>query len=198
MVETQVKIVLVGDSGCGKSSIIYRYKNGRFNEEQDSTIGASFYSQLLEVDGKPVRLSIWDTAGQERFDSIASMYSRGSNVVILVCDSTRNDCVGSLKKWYDKIVLQLLPEEISVFIAVNKIDDMDSDIDFLDVKEYAMSIHALVFKTSAKNNINIDELFITAARTSVKQKKSVRKNSFALSSQKSSPSIIVQERKTCC
>lgn len=157
--EIQAKVVLLGDSGSGKSSIISRYKNGTFNTELDSTIGASFYSHTIKVGRKSLKLSIWDTAGQERYDSISSLYSRNSNAVILVADSTREEISESLKKWYLKIVKEVLPENVLIFFAINKVDLLENVKGFDDVMELGKKLMAKVYFTSAKNGTGISEMF---------------------------------------
>lgn len=157
--EIQAKVVLLGDSGSGKSSIISRYKNGTFNTELDSTIGASFYSHTIKVGRKNLKLSIWDTAGQERYDSISSLYSRNSNAVVLVADSTREEISESLKKWYLKIVKEVLPENVLIFFAINKTDLLENVKGFDDVMELSKRLMAKVYFTSAKNGTGISEMF---------------------------------------
>ena len=157
--EIQVKVVLIGDVGSGKSSIIQRYKNKSFNYEIDSTVGASFYAHTFDLGGKILRMSIWDTAGQERYDSISTLYSRNSNAVIFVTDSSRSDQVDSLYKWYERIIKQVLSEDVPLFIAINKCDIENPEFNNEGVIGFAEKFNAKIFKTSAKDNINISELF---------------------------------------
>jgi Ras-related protein Rab-11A len=84
------KIVLVGDSGVGKSNIISRFTKNEFNLESKTTIGVEFATKTLIVDDKTVKVQIWDTAGQERYRSMASAYYRGANGALLVYDITRS------------------------------------------------------------------------------------------------------------
>ena len=93
-----LKIVFLGDSGCGKSSILNHYISGSFNPSQDATIGASYYNRHIEQKGITYRLNFWDTAGQERFDSISSLYCRNSQGVILVSDVRSSCSRSSLEK----------------------------------------------------------------------------------------------------
>lgn len=199
MNEVQAKVVLVGDSGCGKSSIIYRYKTGNFNTEQDSTIGASFYEHLLDIGNKFIRLSIWDTAGQERYDSISSLYSRNSSAVIIVCDAARENPIESIKKWHEKIVKQILADDVAVCIAINKFDLVTKDSDFFEIEDFASHISATVFKTSAKENTNIDELFLKISNMVLEQKQNLVKSSFTLSEVRSTKSELnISNHKSCC
>ena len=195
--EIQAKGVLIGDAGCGKSSIIHRYKNGSFNSDIDSTIGASFYAHSIELKGKSIRISIWDTAGQERYDSISSLYSRNSNAVILVADSTRIDQVYSLQRWHDKIVKQVLTEDVKVYIAVNKVDIENPEFNYKGVNDFAEEVHAQVFKTSAKENRNINELFASVAEALIVTKNECSKKSLTISKEKIIDKKNTQ-KKGCC
>ncbi|OMJ92155.1 hypothetical protein SteCoe_5144 [Stentor coeruleus] len=195
--DIQAKIVVIGDSGSGKSSIISRYKNGTFNTEADSTIGASFYLHTTEINSRILKLSIWDTAGQERYDSISALYSRNSQVVILVTDATRDDKVESLMKWYNKIVKQLLNDEVLVFVAVNKIDLATVLYEFADVKKFADSIGAPMFLTSAKDDLNVTELFLSIAN-SIVDKSFETSDSFKLTKSVASLNFPIEKKEKCC
>ncbi|OMJ66632.1 hypothetical protein SteCoe_36455 [Stentor coeruleus] len=196
--EIQAKIVVVGDSGSGKSSIISRYKNGTFNTDSDSTIGASFYLHTIEINSHILKLSIWDTAGQERYDSISTLYSRNSQAVILVADATRDDKVESLMKWYNKIVKQLLNDEVLVFVAVNKIDLTTVLYEFADVKIFADSVGATMFLTSAKDDLNITELFLSVGNAIVHKSFETSNDSFRLTKSVVSLNNPVEKKKKCC
>ena len=87
--ETQFKIVLVGDSGVGKSNIISKFTKNEFNLESKTTIGVEFATKVVEIEAKPIKVQIWDTAGQERYRSMASAYYRGALGALLVYDITR-------------------------------------------------------------------------------------------------------------
>jgi len=87
--ENQLKIVLVGDSGVGKSNIISKFTKNEFNLESKTTIGVEFATKVIDIEGKPIKVQIWDTAGQERYRSMASAYYRGAMGALLVYDITR-------------------------------------------------------------------------------------------------------------
>lgn len=198
--EIQAKVVLLGDSGSGKSSIINYYKNGVFNIELDSTIGASFYSHTIKIGRKNLKLSIWDTAGQERYDSISSLYSRNSNAVILVADCTRGEISESLKKWYLKIVKEILPENVLIFLAVNKVDLMENVKGFEEVLELGKKLRAKVYFTSAKNGSGIHEMFQAICNGIIDSNidLSTTGGKIVLGDEKMNESRMMKKNKKCC
>ena len=107
----QVKLVLLGDSGVGKSSLLQRFVNDTFEESTDSTMGASYLSKIIGNAGRSVKFNIWDTAGQERYRALAKMYYRDALVVLLVFSLTDADSFASLKHWY-KEVLDNAPKNV--------------------------------------------------------------------------------------
>ncbi|OMJ72315.1 hypothetical protein SteCoe_29261 [Stentor coeruleus] len=195
--EFQAKVVIVGDSGSGKSSIITRYINGTFDVRADCTIGASFYLHTIEYEKLILKLYIWDTAGQERYDSISALYSRNSKAVVLVADATHDNKVETLSKWYNKIVKDILGEEVLVFVAINKTDLTNGLDEFNDAKMFAESIKAPIFFTSAKNNLNITELFVNISDALTKKYKKSSRENFVIkdSITLSSP---IERKKKCC
>ncbi|KAL3345645.1 hypothetical protein AABB24_024547 [Solanum stoloniferum] len=100
------KLVLLGDMGAGKSSLVIRFIKGQFLEFQESTIGAAFFSSTLAVNNATVKFEIWDTAGQERYHSLAPMYYRGAAAAIIVYDITSSDSFAKAKKWVQELQKQ--------------------------------------------------------------------------------------------
>jgi Ras-related protein Rab-5C len=100
------KLVLLGDVGAGKSSLVLRFVKGQFVEFQESTIGAAFFSQTLAVNDATVKFEIWDTAGQERYHSLAPMYYRGAAAAIIVYDITNQASFERAKKWVQELQSQ--------------------------------------------------------------------------------------------
>ena len=96
------KIVLVGDSGVGKSSLVLKYTDDVYNDNFISTIGVDFKIHTININGKQVKLQIWDTAGQERFKSITASYYKGAHCIIFVYDITDSQSFLNLKKWIMK------------------------------------------------------------------------------------------------
>jgi len=166
----QCKVVILGDSGVGKTSLITRYIEGGF-QKTIPTISASFWTKKMVVDRTKVTLQIWDTAGQERFRSLTSLYYRGANAAILVYDQTDVNGFESVKNWVNELK-ENTQGEVLIFIAANKVD-LPSKVDNLYVQEYAKSINAQLFYTSAKENKGIEDLFKSIVAELMKNKKDI-------------------------
>ncbi|NXW13577.1 RB22A protein, partial [Circaetus pectoralis] len=150
--------------GVGKSSIVWRFVEDSFDPNINPTIGASFMTKTVQYQNELHKFLIWDTAGQERFRALAPMYYRGSAAAIIVYDITKEETFSTLKNWV-KELRQHGPPNIVVAIAGNKCDLNDvREVMEKDAKDYADSIHAIFVETSAKNAININELFIEISR----------------------------------
>ena len=115
------KIVLLGDSGVGKSNIINKFIKNQFNTDSKTTIGVEFAAKTLEVKGKIIKTQIWDTAGQERYRSMASAYYRGATGALLVYDITRSNSFENLEKW-TKQLKNYANEDIICLLIGNKSD----------------------------------------------------------------------------
>lgn len=156
----EVKVVLLGEQGVGKSSIVLRFSANVWDRFTESTIGASFMSKLLLVDGVPIKFQIWDTAGQEKYHSLAPMYYRAAAAAIVVYDITSLASFHTLKNWVHELQ-SLGPENIVIAICGNKSDLEDRrEVDSAEARAYAEEIGALYLETSAKANRNIHELFV--------------------------------------
>ncbi|KAG6503654.1 hypothetical protein ZIOFF_035972 [Zingiber officinale] len=181
------KLVLLGDMGAGKSSLVLRFVKGQFLEFQESTIGAAFFSQTLAVSDATVKLEIWDTAGQERYHSLAPMYYRGAAAAIIVYDISRMDSFEKAKKWVQELQKQGNPDMVTA-LAGNKCDleekrevPTEASFSFLpttqqsddlcsiflhptEAKAYAEENGLFFMETSAKTAINVNDIFYEIAR----------------------------------
>jgi len=115
----QFKLVLLGESAVGKSSLVLRFVKGQFHEYQESTIGAAFLTQTVMLDDITVKFEIWDTAGQERYHSLAPMYYRGAQAAIVVYDITNQETFARAKTWVKELQRQASPN-IVIALAGNK------------------------------------------------------------------------------
>jgi len=160
------KIVLLGDSGVGKTSIALRFVKEMFPENPNSTVGATFLTKRILVDNIKIKLQIWDTAGQERFRSLAPMYYRGAQCAILVFDLTSDETFAKVKDWV-KELKNASTEDMLLAIVGNKLDlseEIGRRIEKSKCQEYASSIGGLYFETSAKTNLGIEDLFVTISK----------------------------------
>ncbi|KAI5075562.1 hypothetical protein GOP47_0009638 [Adiantum capillus-veneris] len=160
----QAKLVLLGDMGAGKSSLVLRFVKGQFQEFQESTIGAAFFSQTVAVNETTVKFEIWDTAGQERYHSLAPMYYRGAAAAIIVFDITNNDSFVRAKKWVQELQRQG-NENLVMALAGNKSDLASKrKVETEEAQTYAEENGLFYLETSAKSAQNVNELFYEIAR----------------------------------
>ncbi|CAL9086999.1 unnamed protein product [Musa textilis] len=158
------KLVLLGDMGAGKSSLVLRFVKGQFLEFQESTIGAAFFSQTLAVSNATVKLEIWDTAGQERYHSLAPMYYRGAAAAIIVYDISRMESFERAKKWVQELQKQGSPILVTA-LAGNKCDLEDKrEVPTEATQTYAEENGLFFMETSAKTAINVNDIFYEIAR----------------------------------
>ena len=160
------KVVLLGDSGVGKTCIISRYISGAFDQNSPTTNGASYASKILEFPklNKKISVDIWDTAGQEKYKSLTKFFYKDAAVAILVYDITSKETFENMKKfWYEQLQ-EFGSKKIILGIAGNKCDMYErEEVSENDAKEFAESKGAFFEITSAKNNTGINELFMNAA-----------------------------------
>ncbi|KAL4839710.1 hypothetical protein H8958_007412 [Nasalis larvatus] len=144
----------------GKTSLVLRYCENKFNDKHITTLQASFLTKKLNIGGKRVNLAIWDTAGQERFHALGPIYYRDSNGAILVYDITDEDSFQKVKNWV-KELRKMLGNEICLCIVGNKIDlEKERHVSIQEAESYAESVGAKHYHTSAKQNKGIEELFL--------------------------------------
>uniref|UniRef100_A0A7E4ZUU2 Ras-related protein Rab-21 n=1 Tax=Panagrellus redivivus TaxID=6233 RepID=A0A7E4ZUU2_PANRE len=158
------KVVLLGEGAVGKSSILLRYIENKFNNKHLSTTQASFATRKLTVNGKTVELNIWDTAGQEKYHSLGPIYYRGSQGAMLIYDITDTRSFERIKNWVRELQ-EVLKGTATLLVVGNKVDlDATRQIQRETAEEYAKSVGALYAECSAKENIDIDALFETITK----------------------------------
>ncbi|KAJ2080831.1 ras GTPase [Coemansia sp. RSA 988] len=156
------KLLLIGDSGVGKSCLLLRFADDTYTESYISTIGVDFKIRTIELDGKTVKLQIWDTAGQERFRTITSSYYRGAHGIIVVYDVTDSETFGNVKQWLQEID-RYASEGVNKLLVGNK-SDLERSVDFTEANEFAESLSIPFLETSAKNSSNVESAFMTMAK----------------------------------
>lgn len=165
----QFKLVLLGESAVGKSSLVLRFVRGQFFDYQESTIGAAFLTQTVALNDTTVKFEIWDTAGQELYHSLAPMYYRGAAAAIVVYDITSPDSFSRAKSWVRELQRQGNPN-IVIALAGNKADLASKrKVDPDEAKQYAEENNIMFMETSAKTAANVNELFVQIARKLPKQ-----------------------------
>ena len=152
------KIVLLGNTSVGKSSIISRKINKTFCEFQEPTIGAAFFTTKVAIDTEEIELQIWDTAGQERYKSLAPMYYRGAHLAIIVYDITNYDSFRSAKQWIRELY-KSAPNSL-IYLVGNKLDlEQQRQVDYQEVQSYVEQNDLSSIETSAKDATNVEDLF---------------------------------------
>ena len=156
------KLVLIGDSGVGKTCLISRFISGQFDANVNSTNGASYASKKVEFPelGKSLVLDIWDTAGQEKYKSLTKFFYKDAAMVVLVYDITRRESYDNLKNFWYKEIKEHGEKDIILGIAGNKSDLYDEEaVPEKEAREFAESIGAIFTLTSAQNNSGVNKLF---------------------------------------
>jgi len=153
------KILMVGDSGVGKSSLLLRFTDDTFSENFISTIGVDFKIRTVNIDGKVVKMQIWDTAGQERFRTITSSYYRGAHGVILVYDVTDQVSFNNARQWLTEIERYACGNVVKLLVG-NKSDlTTKRVVDFVTGKEFADQFNLPFLEASAKDGNNVGNAF---------------------------------------
>ena len=159
-----LKLLIVGESGVGKSSILTRFTEDTFSSDFMTTIGVDFKFKSLIIEGKTIRLQIWDTAGQERFRAITTCYYRGAQGILLVFDVTQPETFQKLPLWLEEIKKNC-KKDVKVVVAANKIDEKVKNVDMNSVKEFCEKNNLKYIETSAKENTNIEKVFTELAKS---------------------------------
>ncbi|XP_022667417.1 ras-related protein Rab-21-like [Varroa destructor] len=154
------KVVLLGEGCVGKTSMILRYVQDRFNDQHFSTVQASYLTKTVAIGMKVVTLNIWDTAGQEIFHALGPIYYRDSNGALLVYDLTDEDSFRKVKNWVMELN-RMLGDEVVLVLVGNKSDlEGSRAVPLAEAERYAKSVGAAHFQTSAKLNRGINEMFL--------------------------------------
>eukprot|EP01128_Nolandella_sp_AFSM9_P009528 TRINITY_DN612_c0_g1_i3.p1 TRINITY_DN612_c0_g1~~TRINITY_DN612_c0_g1_i3.p1 ORF type:complete len:216 (+),score=53.65 TRINITY_DN612_c0_g1_i3:45-650(+) len=158
------KLVLLGESAVGKSSLVLRFVKGEFLEYQESTIGAAFLTQTVSYGNQTVKFEIWDTAGQERYHSLAPMYYRGAQAAVVTFDITSADSFVRAQSWVNELQKKAGPD-IVIALAGNKLDlASERQVTKAEAQAFSDEQGLLYMETSAKTAENVTELFIGIAR----------------------------------
>ncbi|XP_067939250.1 ras-related protein Rab-10-like [Watersipora subatra] len=159
------KLLLIGDSGVGKTALLFRFSDDAFNTTFISTIGIDFKIKTVEMNGKKIKLQIWDTAGQERFHTITTSYYRGAMGIMLVYDVTNQRSFENISKWLHNID-EHANEDVEKMLLGNKCDMEEKRQISTERAMMVAKQHTITFlETSAKTNVNVEEAFMKLAGT---------------------------------
>uniref|UniRef100_A0A0A9VV46 Ras-related protein Rab-8A n=1 Tax=Lygus hesperus TaxID=30085 RepID=A0A0A9VV46_LYGHE len=158
------KLLLIGDSGVGKTCVLFRFSEDAFNNTFISTIGIDFKIRTIELDGKKIKLQIWDTAGQERFRTITTAYYRGAMGIMLVYDITNEKSFDNIKNWIRNIE-ENATTDVEKMLLGNKCDATEKRVVSKEKGEQLAVEYGIKFmETSAKDSINVETAFFSIAR----------------------------------
>lgn len=162
--DMQIKLLMIGDSGVGKTCLLLRYANDSFSPTFITTIGIDFKIKTIELDGKVIKLQIWDTAGQERFRTITTSYFRGAQGILLVYDVTDRGSFENIRNWVSQIQ-QHADLNVNKVLIGNKCDVPESQIVVSqeEGQQLADEFNIPFYQTSAKQNINVVNAFEAVA-----------------------------------
>jgi small GTP-binding protein len=155
--DEKCQLLIIGDSTVGKTSILYRYSEDKFNAQHLATVGIDFYTKDEKILNKVIRVKIWDTAGQERYKSLTNAFFRNANGIILVYDINNLETFENLKYWIQSINQNLGEKnDINKLIIGNKVD-LNREIKKDDAENFAKNLNIPYFEASAKLNTGVNE-----------------------------------------
>ena len=194
--DEKIKLMVIGETRVGKTALIKKYTKNVFGGAYLTTVGIDFQEKIINVEEKSVKLQIWDTAGQERFRNIAKSYFHTSDGFLLVYDISCKDSFEKLNFWYEQIKLNA-PENTKCVVAGNKCDlEEKRQVNKNEGENFAKTYNIDFYETSAKDGINVDEVFQTLANEIMKD---IKKNG---SKNKRSSQVLRKntksKKKSCC
>ncbi|KAG1170605.1 hypothetical protein G6F70_007517 [Rhizopus microsporus] len=157
-----LKLLLIGNSNVGKSSLLLRFTDDTFlpQEEVSATIGVDFKVSMMEVNGKTYKLTIWDTAGQERFRTLTSSYYRGAQGVILVYDVSNRETFDALSNWWNEVNTYCSTPDVVKMIVGNKVDKESARVvSYEEGLNFARKLQTLFVECSAKTKVGVRQAF---------------------------------------
>ena len=195
------KVLLLGNSNVGKSSLFLRFVDDIWNDTFVPTIGVDFKIKTFDIDEKKIKMQIWDTAGQERFKNIIASYYRGAHGILLIYDVTDKDSFKNLSNWLIEIEKNASKNVLKVLIG-NKTDLEDKRvITYNQGKEFADTYGLKFIETSAKKNLNVTEAFETLGRELMQaseDKKITKQRQNKKISVAKAQDLDIEKKKSCC
>ena len=200
------KVIVLGDTSVGKSSIVLRFGKDSFDESPSTTIGAAYITKAIDVNTEnstinKLAIHLWDTAGQERFRSIIPMYVRGSNAILVVCSADNDDSASenTLNSW-NSLIQENAPDVKTRFIVMNKIDIKRDNYDEVtnSVKEFAAQHNYEFMECSAKENVGITDLFELVGKKIIENGEKLLNDGGNVLKTTPQKSDAAKDKKGCC
>ena len=154
----KIKVVLLGNEGVGKTSLIGQIKDHRYNSNTNATVGAMFVNKELALDGQKYEIQIWDTAGQERYRTVAPIYFRDAHGILLVYDVTNRKSFEDMNYWFNEVVTKG-EKNAAVVIVGNKCDLPESTVEMKEALLLAEERNSRHLSVSAKTGEAVEEAF---------------------------------------
>ena len=199
------KIILIGNSGVGKSSILQRYIQKVFNDSYSSTIGVDFFMKSITIGDKSIKLQLWDTAGTEKFRSITTGYYRGADAAFVVFDLSSKSSFKSLNEWIESYYKFSNPDvEKNVILIGNKCDLVDKrEVTSEEIEKFIKDNNINYFETSAKEGKNIDKTFLFIAEKLMtqynnKESELAKRNDVIKNENLKENAVDITGEKKCC
>lgn len=191
------KLLLIGDSGIGKSCLLMKYVDNIYQESYISTIGVDFKIKTINIDGKGVKMQIWDTAGQERFRTITSSYYRGAQGIAIVFDLTDVDSFHNVVTWMDEVKKHNNCNPVLILVGT-KFDMVgkkpETDVKYSDIISFIEEYNMIYIPTSAKTGQGVDQMFTSVCKKLLENHIPIKKSGTIVIS----PGKKINERKSCC
>ena len=202
-----LKILLIGDSYVGKTSLLLQYIERECPENHMATIGVEFRDKIIQIDNKKVKLQVWDTSGQERYRSITKNFYRNADGVMFVCDVTKEKTFDNIKNWLIDSEQNANNSNFKKILVGNKIDLKEERvIDTQQLQNFANKKEMNFYETSAKDGTNVDHIFTELAKLiledksdqQIKEEFSHKNRSLSVYSKESEESNNPKKKKGCC
>ena len=169
-IDYQYKLLFLGETSVGKTSLFIRFTEDKFIQEGMPTLGVDVKYKYVTLEDKKIRLDLWDTAGQERFKNITKNYLQGANGIFFVCDVTNKETFNKLKFWFTETKDKITPDTEMIIVG-NKIDLIEKRVVKLEaLKELGKKFNIDVFEVSAKTGEGVEEIFISLTKKLLQNK----------------------------
>ena len=191
------KILTLGETTVGKTSLLNKFTENTFSKTQFATIGIDFKLKKININGKTIELKIWDTAGQERYRNLTKQYYKGADGILLIFDLTKKETFLKINDWIDQLNSHFNQDEISIILIGNKKDLSDREISYEEGNQRGKELNILYFETSAKTGENVNEAFNSLTNEILKKKGIFldRNNSLQINQKKF---LQKTSKKSCC